>query len=168
MAGNSFGELFRITSFGESHGGSVGVVIDGCPPNIEITEAEIQAELDRRRPGQSSITTPRSEHDEIHIMSGVYEGRTTGMPIMLVAYNKDTRSQDYDALKKLYRPGHADYTFAAKYGHRDYRGSGRASARETLGRVAAGAIAQKYLREKLGVSFMSYVEQVGDVRADVQ
>jgi len=168
MAGNSFGELFRITSFGESHGGSVGVVIDGCPPNIEITEAEIQAELDRRRPGQSSITTPRSEHDEIHIMSGVYEGRTTGMPIMLVAYNKDTRSQDYDALKKLYRPGHADYTFAAKYGHRDYRGSGRASARETLGRVAAGAIAQKYLREKLGVSFMSYVEQVGDIRADVQ
>src|SRR6185369_12214410 len=107
MAGNSFGELFRITTFGESHGGSVGVVIDGCPPGLAISQADIQKELDRRRPGQSSITTPRSEYDEIHIMSGVYEGTTTGMPIMLVAQNKDTRSQDYDELKKLYRPGHA-------------------------------------------------------------
>ncbi|HEX3081877.1 MAG TPA: chorismate synthase [Candidatus Saccharimonadia bacterium] len=167
MAGNSFGELFRITTFGESHGGSVGVVIDGCPPGLEISEVEVQAELDRRRPGQSRITTPRAEQDEISIQSGIYEGRTTGMPIMMVARNKDVRSQDYDKLKGLYRPGHADYTFDAKYGHRDYRGSGRASARETLGRVAAGAVAAKYLRDTLGVEFMSYVERVGDIRTDM-
>lgn len=167
MAGNSFGQLFRITTFGESHGGGVGVVLDGCPPGIAITEAEIQKELDRRRPGQSSITSPRQEQDQIHILSGVSDGMTTGTPIMLLAYNKDVRSEDYHDLKDLYRPGHADYTFVQKYGRRDWKGSGRASARETLGRVAAGAIAQKYLREKLGIEFISYVEQVGDIKTDI-
>ncbi len=167
MAGSTFGQLFRITTFGESHGGGVGVVVDGCPPGLEITEEEIQAELDRRKPGQSSITTTRKEQDRIHILSGISEGRTTGTPIMLIAYNKDVRSEDYLELKDLYRPGHADYTFTQKYGLRDWRGSGRASARETLGRVAGGAIAMKYLKEHLGVEFISYVEQVGDIRADV-
>ena len=167
MAGSTFGQLFRITTFGESHGGGVGVVVDGCPPNLAITEEEIQAELDRRKPGQSSITTPRKEQDLIHILSGISEGRTTGTPILLIAYNQDVRSEDYLELKDLYRPGHADYTFTKKYGLRDWRGSGRASARETLGRVAGGAIAKKYLKEKLGIEFISYVEQVGDIRADI-
>jgi chorismate synthase len=167
MAGNSFGQLFRITTFGESHGGGVGVVVDGCPPGLAITEAEIQTELDRRRPGQSSITSPRQEQDQIHILSGVSDGLTTGTPIMLLAYNKDIKSEDYLNLQHLYRPGHADYTFQKKYGLRDWKGSGRASARETLGRVAAGAIAQKYLREKLGIEFISYVEQVGDIKTDI-
>ncbi|HSX08972.1 MAG TPA: chorismate synthase [Candidatus Saccharimonadales bacterium] len=167
MAGNTFGQLFRITTFGESHGGAVGVVVDGCPPNIEITEEEIQKELDRRKPGQSEITTPRKEQDEIHIMSGIVDGRTTGTPILLIAYNKDIKSEDYGNLKDLFRPGHADYTFQTKYGIRDYKGSGRASARETLARVAAGAIAKKYLKEKLGIEFLSYVEQVGDIKTDV-
>lgn len=167
MAGSTFGQLFRITTFGESHGGGVGVVVDGCPPGLGITEAEIQAELDRRKPGQSSITTPRQEKDRIHILSGISDGLTTGTPIMMIAYNEDVRSEDYLELKDLYRPGHADYTFTKKYGLRDWRGSGRASARETLGRVAAGAIAKKYLKEKLGIEILSYVEQVGDIRADV-
>lgn len=167
MAGNSFGQLFRITTFGESHGGAVGVIIDGCPPGLAISEADIQKELDRRKPGQSSITTPRAEQDTIHIMSGVHEGKTTGTPIMLIAYNKDVRSEDYLDLKDLFRPGHADYTYLKKYGIRDWKGSGRASARETLARVAAGAIAQKYLREHLGIRFMSYVEQVGHIRTDI-
>jgi chorismate synthase len=167
MPGNSFGQLFRITTFGESHGGSVGVVIDGCPPGLHLTEEDIQVQLDRRRPGQSSIVSPRAEQDEIHIMSGVHENVTTGTPIMLVAQNKDARSQDYDELKKLYRPGHADFTFEKKYGRRDWRGSGRASARETLARVAAGAVAQKYLREQLGMTFLSYVQQVGDIGTDI-
>lgn len=167
MAGNSFGQLFRIATFGESHGGAVGVVVDGCPPGLAISEEYIQKQLDRRKPGQSSITTPRAEQDEIHIMSGVFEGKTTGTPIMLVAHNKDVRSQDYDELKQLYRPGHADYTFEKKYGIRDWKGSGRASARETLARVAAGAIAQKYLAEHLGITFLSYVQQVGAISTDI-
>jgi chorismate synthase len=167
MAGNSFGQLFRVTTFGESHGGAVGCVIDGCPPNLAITPDDIQKELDRRKPGQSSITTPRAEKDNIHILSGVYEGVTTGAPIMLLAQNEDIRPEDYDQLKKLYRPGHADYTFQAKYGIRDWRGSGRASARETLARVAAGAIAKKYLKEKLNIEILSYVKQVGDIEANV-
>ncbi len=167
MAGNTFGQLFTITTFGESHGGAVGAVIDGCPPNIEITEEEIQKDLDRRKPGQSEITSPRKEQDVIHILSGVIDKRTTGTPILLLASNKDVRSEDYQHLKNLYRPGHADYTFQAKYGIRDYKGSGRASARETLARVAAGAIAKKYLREKLGIEFLSYVEQVGDIKTTV-
>lgn len=167
MAGNTFGQLFRITTFGESHGGAVGVVVDGCPPGLTITEKDIQEELDRRKPGQSSITTPRKEEDTIHIMSGVSDGRTTGTPILLIAYNKDAKTEDYHHLSNLYRPGHADYTFEKKYGIRDWRGSGRASARETLGRVAAGAIAKKYLKEKLGIEILSYVESVGNTQTHI-
>lgn len=167
MSGSSFGEIFRITTCGESHGGAVGAIVDGCPPGIEIDEAYIQQELDRRRPGQSEITTPRMETDTIHILSGVFEGKTTGTPILLLAYNKDARSQDYDELKKLFRPSHADYTYLKKYGMRDYRGSGRASARETLARVAAGSIARKFLREKLNIEILSYVEQVGHIKTDI-
>jgi chorismate synthase len=167
MAGNTFGQLFRITTFGESHGGAVGVVVDGCPPNINISEEEIQKDLDRRKPGQSEITSPRKEQDIIHILSGIVDGKTTGTPILLLANNNDVKSEDYGNLKNLYRPGHADYTFEAKYGIRDYKGSGRASARETLARVAAGAIAKKYLKEKLGIEFISYVEQVGDIKTNV-
>lgn len=167
MAGNSFGQIFRITTFGESHGGAVGVVVDGCPPGIPITEEEIQVALDRRRPGQSKITTPRKEADKIQILSGYFEGKTTGTPILLVAYNEDVKSEDYTELMKAYRPSHADYTYEAKYGFRDWRGSGRASARETLARVAAAAIAQKYLKEKLGLEILSWVDQVGDIKAEV-
>lgn len=167
MAGNSFGQLFRITTFGESHGGAVGVVVDGCPPGIEISEEEIQVELDRRRPGQSHITTPRKEADKISILSGYFEGKTTGTPILLIAYNADVKSEDYVEMMKSYRPSHADFTYDAKYGFRDWRGSGRASARETLARVAAAAIAKKYLAQKLSIEILSYVVQVGDIKADV-
>ena len=167
MAGNSFGQLFRITTFGESHGGAVGVVLDGCPPGIEITEGEIQKELDRRKPGQSKITTSRKEADKIKILSGYFEGKTTGTPMLLVAYNEEFESDDYLELKEAYRPSHADFTYEAKYGFRDWRGSGRASARETLARVAAAAVARKYLKEKLRVEFISYVDQVGAIQADV-
>jgi chorismate synthase len=148
MPGNTFGNLFRITTFGESHGGAVGVVIDGVTPGIEITEDEIQKELDRRKPGQSDLTTPRKETDEVKIMSGIFESKTTGTPIMMILYNKDARPKAYDAIKKLFRPGHADYTYFKKYGIRDYRGSGRASGRETAGRVAAGAVAKKLLTKR--------------------
>lgn len=167
MSGSIFGTLFRVSTFGESHGGAVGAVVDGCPPGLELSEADIQPELDRRKPGQSDLTTPRKEEDTIAILSGVFEGRTTGTPILLVAKNKDARSQDYGTLKTLYRPSHADFTYSEKYGIRDWRGSGRASARETLARVAAGAIAKKYLREKHCVEFLSYVEQVGTIRTTV-
>ncbi len=163
MAGNSFGQLFRITTFGESHGGAVGVIVDGCPPGLEISGSDIQKELDRRKPGQSAITTPRKEEDEIHIMSGVFDGKTTGTPIMLIAFNKDAKPEDYESLRKVFRPGHADFTFEKKFGIRDWRGSGRASARETLGRVAAGAIAKKFLKEKLNIEILSFVEQVGTI-----
>src|SRR5579864_4964230 len=139
MAGNTFGQLFRITTFGESHGGAVGCVVDGCPPGLEISKEEIQKELDRRKPGQSAITSPRKEQDEVQILSGIFEGKTTGTPILLLANNTDMRPEDYAVLADVYRPGHADYTFEKKYGFRDPRGSGRASARETLARVAAGA-----------------------------
>ena len=167
MAGNSFGQLFRITTFGESHGGAVGVVVDGCPPGIEITEEEIQKELDRRKPGQSTITTPRKEADTIKILSGYFEGKTTGTPILLIAYNEEYESDDYLELKEAYRPSHADFTYEAKYGFRDWRGSGRASARETLARVAAAAIAKKYLEQKLSIEVLSYVDQVGDIKANI-
>lgn len=167
MAGNTFGHLFRITTFGESHGGAVGVVIDGCPPGLAISEEEIQKQLDRRKPGQSRITSPRKEQDIIHILSGVFEGRTTGTPILMLAYNNDARPEDYESMKEVFRPGHADFTFHKKYGVRDWRGSGRASARETLGRVAAGALAKKFLKEKLGIEILSYVEQVGDIKTVV-
>ncbi|MHB1946963.1 MAG: chorismate synthase [Gammaproteobacteria bacterium] len=167
MAGNSLGKLFKITTCGESHGGAIGVIIDGCPAGLEISEKEIQQELDRRKPGQSSITTPRQEQDLIHILSGVFEGKTTGTPILLLSYNADMRPEDYDELKKVYRPSHADYTYLMKYGRRDFRGSGRASARETLARVAAGAIAKKYLKQHLNIEILSYVEQVGSIRSDM-
>lgn len=164
MAGNTFGQLFRVTTFGESHGGAVGCVVDGCPPGLEISAEDIQKDLDRRKPGQNQITSPRKEEDKIEILSGVFEGKTTGTPIMMMAKNKDARSQDYEILKTLFRPGHADFTFQKKFGIRDWRGSGRASARETLARVAAGAIAKKFLKEKLGIIFLAFVEQVGDIR----
>lgn len=167
MSGNSFGQIFKITTCGESHGGAVAVIVDGCPSGLFISEADIQSELDRRKPGQSNITTPRAESDIIHILSGVFEGKTTGTPILLLAYNKDARSQDYDELKKIFRPSHADFTYLHKYGMRDYRGSGRASARETLARVAAGAIARKFLAEKLGIEILSYVEQVGNISTNI-
>jgi chorismate synthase len=162
-AGNSFGHLFRITTFGESHGGAVGVVIDGCPPGLVLCEEIIQAELDRRRPGQSAITTPRNEHDQVAILSGVLEGQTTGTPIMLMVQNHDARSQDYNRMKSMYRPGHADYTFLQKYGIRDWRGGGRSSARETVGRVAAGAVAKQFLKTVLGVECLAYVSQVANI-----
>lgn len=167
MAGNSFGTLFKITTCGESHGGAVGVIIDGCPPGILISENEIQMELDRRKPGQSSITSPRNERDTIHIFSGIFEGKTTGTPILLLAYNADIRSEDYESLKNVYRPSHADFTYMMKYGRRDFRGSGRASARETLARVAAGAIAKKFLKDTLNIEIISYVEQVGNLRTQI-
>lgn len=167
MAGNSFGTLFKITTCGESHGGGVAVIIDGCPAGVAISEHEIQMELDRRKPGQSSITSPRNEHDTIHVLSGIFEGQTTGTPILLLAYNADMRPEDYALLKNVYRPSHADFTYMMKYGRRDFRGSGRASARETLARVAAGAIAKKFLKQTLNVEILSYVEQVGNLCAQI-
>jgi len=167
MPGNSFGELFRISTFGESHGGAVGVVVDGCPPGLAISTEEIQAQIDRRKTGQSDITSPRKEQDAVQILSGIFEGRTTGTPIMMMCINGDARSQDYLHLKDLFRPSHADYTYQKKYGRRDWRGSGRASARETLARVAAGAIARKFLEERIGVSIMSCVEQVGAIKTEM-
>jgi chorismate synthase len=168
MSGGSvYGTLFRVSTFGESHGGAVGAVVDGCPPGLALSEADIQPDLDRRKPGQSDVTTPRKEEDAITILSGVFEGKTTGTPILLIARNKDARSDDYSVLKTLYRPSHADFTYSKKYGIRDWRGSGRASARETLSRVAAGAIAKKYLREHFGISFLSYVDQVGSITSSI-
>ncbi len=145
MAGNSFGNLLKITTWGESHGPAIGAVIDGCPAGVKVTEKDIQKELDRRRPGQSKLTSPRNEADKVEILSGVFEGRTTGSPISLMVKNKDQKSKDYSKIKSVYRPGHADFTYDAKYGIRDYRGGGRTSARETIGRVAAGAIAKKII-----------------------
>lgn len=164
---STYGTLFKLSTFGESHGGAVGVVIDGCPPGLALREDDIQSQLDRRRPGQSSITTQRKETDTITIYSGVFQGRTTGTPIMLMAHNKDMRPQDYDELSKVFRPGHADFTYLKKYGIRDARGSGRASARETLARVATGAIARKWLHQEYGIEFVAYVEQVHDIEAHI-
>jgi chorismate synthase len=161
--GNTFGHLFRITTFGESHGGGVGVVIDGCPPLLEISLEEIQFELDRRRPGQSKITTPRNESDTCEILSGVFAGKTTGTPIAILVRNKDARSQDYDEMAQKYRPSHADATYDAKYGIRNWQGGGRSSARETIGRVAAGAIAKKILRQVAGVEIIGYVKRIKDI-----
>lgn len=165
--GNTFGHLFRITTFGESHGGGVGVVIDGCPPKLEISQEEIQAELDRRRPGQSRITTPRKETDTCEILSGVFEGKTLGTPIAILVRNKDTRSQDYAEMAQVYRPSHADATYDAKYGIRNWQGGGRSSARETIGRVAAGAIAKKILQQAAGVEVIGYVKRIKDLEASV-
>lgn len=165
--GNTFGHLFRITTWGESHGGGVGVVIDGCPPNLEITCGEIQTELDRRRPGQSRITTQRKEEDRVEILSGVFEGRTLGTPISLIVRNRDARSKDYEEMRVKYRPSHADYTYQEKYGIRDWKGGGRASARETIGRVAAGAIARKILHQTLGVEVLAFVKRVRGLEAGI-
>lgn len=165
--GNTFGHLFRITTYGESHGGGVGVIIDGCPPRVEISTAEIQLELDRRRPGQSKITTPRQEADTCEILSGVFEGKTLGTPISILVRNKDTRSQDYDEMVQTYRPSHADATYDAKYGIRNWQGGGRSSARETIGRVAAGAIAKKILHLFNSVEVIGYVKRIQDLEAAV-
>ena len=165
--GDSFGHLFRITTWGESHGGGVGVVIDGCPAGLEISEAEIQYELDRRRPGQSKITTQRKESDSVRILSGTFEGKTTGTAISIMVENQDARPQAYDHLKDLYRPSHADYTYEAKYGIRNWMGGGRASARETIGRVAAGALAKKLLKHWNGTQTLAWVEQIHTLRADI-
>jgi len=161
--GNTFGHLFRVTTFGESHGGGVGVVIDGCPPQLEIDAQEIQFELDRRRPGQSKITTPRKETDTCEIVSGMFEGKTLGTPIAILVRNKDTRSQDYDEMQQTYRPSHADAAYDAKYGIRNWQGGGRSSARETIGRVAAGAIAKKILSQVAGVEVIAYVKRIKDL-----
>src|SRR6059036_1471327 len=165
---NTFGQLFRVTTFGESHGGGIGVVIDGCPPRIEISEAEIQRELDRRRPGQSKLTTQRKEEDRCELLSGVFEGRTLGTPIAILVRNKDARPEDYSEIARKFRPSHADFTYEAKFGIRNWQGGGRASARETIGRVAAGVVAKKILSTlypKFGV--VAYVAQIHEVIAKV-
>src|SRR3972149_2401178 len=152
MSGNSFGKLFTVTSFGESHGPALGCVVDGCPPGLALAEADVQRDLDRRKPGQSRHTTQRREEDQVRILSGVFEGKTTGTPIGLIIENTDQRSQDYSRIMDRFRPGHADYTYQQKYGVRDYRGGGRSSARETALRVAARAIAKKYLKTRYGIT----------------
>jgi chorismate synthase len=165
MSGNTFGKLFTVTSFGESHGLGLGAIIDGCPPGLALSEADLQDDLDRRRPGTSRYTTARREPDQVKIMSGVFEGKTTGTPIGLLIENTDQRSKDYGNIAQSFRPGHADYTYWQKYGIRDYRGGGRSSARETAMRVAAGAVAKKYLKEKFNVDIQGCVTQIGDVCA---
>ena len=164
---NSFGHLFRITTWGESHGGGVGVVVDGCPPRLQLTEADIQPDLDRRRPGQSSIVTPRKEADKVEILSGTFKGKTLGTPISMWVKNEDMRPEAYTEMEKKFRPSHADYTYFAKFGFRNWQGGGRTSARETIGRVAAGAIAKKILRERFGVEVLAYVKQVQRLIANV-
>ncbi|ATL99849.1 chorismate synthase [Aeromonas sp. MR19] len=166
MAGNSFGQLFRVTTFGESHGLALGAVVDGCPPGLEISEADLQGDLDRRKPGTSRYTTPRREPDEVKILSGVFEGKTTGTSIGLLIENTDQRSKDYSDIKDVFRPGHADYTYHQKYGQRDYRGGGRSSARETAMRVAAGAIAKKYLKQMHGIEITGFLSQLGPIKAE--
>ncbi|MFZ1827752.1 MAG: chorismate synthase [Candidatus Competibacteraceae bacterium] len=164
MSGNTSGKLFTVTTFGESHGPALGAIVDGCPPGLELAEAELQRDLDRRRPGKSRHTTQRREPDTVRILSGVFEGRTTGAPIGLLIENVDQRSKDYGEIMDRFRPGHADYTYQHKYGLRDYRGGGRSSARETAMRVAAGAIARKYLRGRYGVEIRGYLAQLGPIR----
>ncbi len=165
--GNTFGHLFRVTTWGESHGGGVGVVVDGCPPRLQLTEADIQPDLDRRRPGQSSIVTPRKESDTVQILSGTFKGQTLGTPISLWVKNEDARPEAYSEMASKFRPSHADYTYFAKYGIRNWQGGGRSSARETIGRVAAGAIARKLLRERHDVEILAYVKQVQRLVAEV-
>ena len=168
MAGNSIGKLFKVTTFGESHGTALGCVVDGVPPGMSLTESDMQHDLDRRRPGSSRYTTQRREADQVKILSGVFEGITTGTSIGLLIENTDQRSQDYSKIKDIFRPSHADYTYQKKYGIRDYRGGGRASARETAMRVAAGAIAKKYLNEKLGITIRGYLAQMGDIECQLK
>lgn len=165
MAGSTYGTIFKITTWGESHGKGIGVVVDGCPAGLPLCEKDIQIFLDRRKPGQSSYTTPRKEDDTVEILSGVFEGKTTGTPISLVVYNKNQQSKDYSDIASYYRPGHADYTFDQKYGFRDYRGGGRSSGRETIGRVAAGAIACKIL-EQLGITLLTYTSSIGPIHCN--
>ena len=164
MSGNTIGKLFTVTSFGESHGVAIGCIVDGCPPGLDLSEADIQPDLDRRRPGKTRHTTQRREPDEVQILSGVFEGKTTGVPIGLIIHNADQRSKDYSEIAQKFRPGHADYTYIQKYGRRDYRGGGRSSARETAMRVAAGAIAKKYLRQRYGVAVRAYLSALGPIR----
>jgi len=166
MSGNTFGTIFRVTTFGESHGKALGCVIDGCPPNLKIDESDIQKDLNRRKPGQSKYTTQRKEDDKVEILSGVFDGVTTGTPITLIIYNKDQKPKDYSEIKNKFRPGHADYTYQKKYGIRDYRGAGRSSARETVARVAAGAIAKKYLKKINKTKIFGYVSQLGAITPD--
>ncbi len=166
MSGNSFGKLFCVTSFGESHGVAIGCIVDGCPPGMSLSEEDIQIDLERRRPGKTRHTTQRREPDEVQILSGVFEGKTTGAPIGLIIFNKDQRSKDYSKIKDRFRPGHADYTYLKKYGIRDYRGGGRSSARETAMRVAAGAIAKKYLRKRFGIVVRGYLAQLGPIKIE--
>jgi chorismate synthase len=166
MSGNSFGKLFTVTSFGESHGAALGCIIDGCPPGLELSEADMQRDLDRRKPGTSRHTTQRREADEVKILSGVFEGKTTGTPIGLMIENTDQRSKDYSKISEQFRPAHADYTYMHKYGVRDYRGGGRSSARETAMRVAAGAVARKFLEQRLGIRIRGYLSQLGPIKAE--
>ena len=168
MSGNSFGKLFTVTGFGESHGVALGCIVDGCPPGMPLTEADLQVDLDRRKPGKSRHTTQRRESDEVQILSGVFEGNTTGSPIGLIIHNTDQKSKDYSKIKDRFRPGHADYTYQQKYGIRDYRGGGRSSARETAMRVAAGAIAKKYLKLKYGTEVRGYLAQLGPLGLDLK
>ncbi|HIE64696.1 MAG: chorismate synthase [Nitrospira sp.] len=163
MSGNSFGQIFRMTSFGESHGIALGAIVDGCPAGLPLTEEDLQKDLDRRRPGQGRLVTQRKESDIVKILSGTFEGKTTGTPIALIIHNEDTRSKDYDKIKDIFRPGHADYTYFKKYGFRDYRGGGRSSARETVARVAAGGIARKILSGE-GIEIIGYLTQVGPAK----
>ncbi|WP_422459665.1 MULTISPECIES: chorismate synthase [unclassified Endozoicomonas] len=165
MAGNSIGQLFKVTTFGESHGLALGCIVDGCPPGLPLTEADLQVDLDRRKPGTSKFTTQRREPDQVRILSGVFEGVTTGTPIGLLIENQDQRSRDYSNIKDLFRPGHADYTYAHKYGVRDYRGGGRSSARETAMRVAAGAIARKFLLSR-GIEVFGWLSRIGDIQVE--
>jgi chorismate synthase len=164
MSGNSFGNSFIVTTFGESHGVALGCVIDGCPPGLDLCEEDIQKELDKRKPGSSKYTTQRKEDDEVEILSGVFEGKTTGTPIGLLIRNKDQKSKDYDELKEVFRPSHADYVYSKKYGFRDHRGGGRSSARETAMRVAAGAVAKKYLADHLNIKVTGYLSQIGSLK----
>ncbi|HTN33076.1 MAG TPA: chorismate synthase [Marinobacter sp.] len=166
MSGNTFGKLFSVTSFGESHGAAIGCIIDGCPPGLELCEADMQRDLDRRKPGTSRFTTQRREADEVKILSGVFEGKTTGTPIGLLIENTDQRSKDYSKIADQFRPAHADYTYMHKYGVRDYRGGGRSSARETAMRVAAGAVARKFLEQRLGIRIRGYLSQLGPIKAE--
>lgn len=165
--GNTLGRMFKVTTWGESHGDAVGVVVDGCPPLLEITEADIQYDLDRRRPGQSEISTQRKEGDKAEILSGVFDGKTLGTPILIGVWNEDARSKDYEHMRDIFRPSHADFTYQSKYGIRNWKGGGRSSARETIGRVAAGAIAKKFLAQELSVEIIAYVKQVWELVADI-
>ncbi|MCW8875405.1 MAG: chorismate synthase [Gammaproteobacteria bacterium] len=168
MSGNTFGKLFTVTGFGESHGPALGCIVDGCPPGLELTAEDLQRDLDRRKPGTSRHTTQRREADQVEILSGTFEGRTTGTPIGLIIHNTDQRSKDYSKIAAQFRPAHADYSYQQKYGFRDYRGGGRSSARETAMRVAAGGIAKKYLKERLGIEIRGYLAQLGPIRVELK